>query len=417
MTNNCTFETVEAKIVIRNIDKEGRSTVYIQVCCANGIKRFPTTVKVKLQKSKSITEKSILKSATEKQQQLITKKKNDVVSVLFRAEMDNAHVTKEYLDFHLKKNIDEKNSFFEQYKKFLELHKSEWRHNTYIKHERTFTLLKEYCENCGINMTYDEVSTDFLIGFVAFLAEEYEYSNSSTKTRISDLKCFLNDCADKGLLMNLKFRKYTPYKSVNKKKVIALNEEELRIIKTFTVPEKNWKLEFARDFLVLACATGQRYESLIKLSSANISGDMLTIYQGKTKKMVEFKMNSLAKEMVEKLVLNTPTGKIKHLNNPKMNAYLTELFRDHIAPKHDIFNKEHLRIKHIGSKSIESVKKKWELIKTHTGRKTYINMMIHRGVPTKYIRSVTGHSKAEAFMVYEDNSAEEERYSNQFPDI
>lgn len=411
---------MEPKIIVRNKDKNGRNTVYVQVCCSNGIKRIPTGVKVKGDKKSLSTEKKIVKAATEKQQQLINKKLNSVQNVLFKASMDNQHVTKEYLDFNLKKNNDEKNSFFEQYQRFLDSHKNEWVKNTHLKHTRTFTLLKEYCKLCGLSMTYDNVTEDLMRGFTTYLAEEYNYSNSSTKTRISDLKCFLNECLDKGLLKKAEFRKYRPYKGTGNyvdPLVVTVDEKELKIIKNFKIPEKNWKLEFARDFFVLACATGQRYQSLISLKSVNVDGDMLTVHQGKTKKRIIFKMNGLAKEMIQKMVIEAPNGKMKSLNNPKMNAYLKELFRDHIAPKHDCFNTELSKIKYVGSDPIEIIKKKWEWFGIHTGRRSFINIMIHKNVPTKYIRSVTGHSKAEAFMVYENNREREDFYASEFPEV
>ena len=60
-----------------------------------------------------------------------------------------------------------------------------------------------------------------------------------------------------------------------------------------------------------------------------------------------------------------------------------------------------------GGKLVETVKQKFELITTHTARRSGATNMFNAGIPTIRIMKITGHKTEKAFMKYIKISQEE----------
>ena len=55
-----------------------------------------------------------------------------------------------------------------------------------------------------------------------------------------------------------------------------------------------------------------------------------------------------------------------------------------------------------GNERIDEIKKKWELVGTHTGRRTFIVNALSRGIPPNIVMKWTGHSDYKAMKPYID---------------
>ena len=68
-------------------------------------------------------------------------------------------------------------------------------------------------------------------------------------------------------------------------------------------------------------------------------------------------------------------------------------------------------IEYRGNKRIEKTFKKWELITTHTARKTFIINALYLGVQPEIIRSWTGHKSHKTLELYIKIVSEQKRIS------
>ena len=57
-------------------------------------------------------------------------------------------------------------------------------------------------------------------------------------------------------------------------------------------------------------------------------------------------------------------------------------------------------VKIVGNKRIIEYKEKYEVIKTHTARRTFISLMLEAGEDITTIRSITGHAQLSSFGKY-----------------
>ncbi len=87
-------------------------------------------------------------------------------------------------------------------------------------------------------------------------------------------------------------------------------------------------------------------------------------------------------------------GSVHHISNQKMNTYVKEL-----CEKAEI--KEPFE-KHIykGRDKTVLVVPKYELISTHTGRRTFATNLLSRGVPAEVVMNFTGHRDYKSFSKY-----------------
>ena len=81
-------------------------------------------------------------------------------------------------------------------------------------------------------------------------------------------------------------------------------------------------------------------------------------------------------------------------SNQKMNDYLKEVAQ--LAELNEIVFKSNTK----GGKRIDVKHWKWELVTTHTARRSFATNAYKRGVPTISIMRLTGHTTEKAFMKY-----------------
>jgi integrase len=60
-----------------------------------------------------------------------------------------------------------------------------------------------------------------------------------------------------------------------------------------------------------------------------------------------------------------------------------------------------------GGKEHKETREKWELVSTHTARRTGATLLIKAGAPIAWVMRVTGHKSEKTFMRYIRLSAEE----------
>ena len=193
---------------------------------------------------------------------------------------------------------------------------------------------------------------------------------------------------------------------------VYLNENELKIIEDFDF-SGNPHLDKIRDWFLLLCWTGCRYSDLDKLSKEYIRNDLFQFRQQKTNNIVAIPLHPTVKKILSKYKGEIPTP----ISNQKFNVGLKEAMSI-------IGIDETIKIKHtIGGVLKEEDFKKYELISSHTGRRSFASNAYLAGIPSITIMKITGHKTESAFLKYikitpEEHArkmaeAWEKRYNNQ----
>ncbi len=177
---------------------------------------------------------------------------------------------------------------------------------------------------------------------------------------------------------------------------IYLTEKEVKAIMALT--EFSTQLyETVRDLFVIGCNTGLRFSDYSILRLENINDGFITIDPGKTLRnsKIATKVIIPVHPMVKQILLKYPAGLPKCPPNQVFNRYLKEIGKQ-ISSLDQEFEKKITR-----SHKVERiVYKKWQLLQTHSARRSFCTNMYLKGVPTITIRAISGHKTEESFLKY-----------------
>ena len=110
----------------------------------------------------------------------------------------------------------------------------------------------------------------------------------------------------------------------------------------------------------------------------------------KTGEFVTVPMHPMVKEIIGKYNSEVPYS----LSNQKMNEYLKDIGE---AAKLD---EKRIIVKTKGGVREEKTFSKFQLITTHTARRSFATNLYNQGFPAIYIMKITGHRTEKAFLKY-----------------
>lgn len=260
---------------------------------------------------------------------------------------------------------------------------------TVKSYRQTQRELTDYSSNKNKALSFSEIDLDFYLDFVEHLTAK-GYSPNTIGTRIKDLKMFMNEAYDRGLHINLDFKKKRFKKPKEETFSIYLSSEELTTLYNLNLASSK-RLEKVRDLFIIGCFTGLRFSDLSQLAASNVSADgTITIKTIKTEHTVVIPLHSIVKQILEKYEYDLP----KVPSNQKFNDYIKD-----VAKLAGITEAIHLDKKK-GDLSYKQSLPKWELVTSHTARRSFATNAFIAGVPTISIMKITGHKTESSFMKY-----------------
>lgn len=286
-------------------------------------------------------------------------------------------------------HIDKSNDFYSVFKEYVDSSKLIKTKGTVANYNSVLNKLKEFAETKKWVLTFDSINNDFYEKFVNFLIDQKHLNNSIGKT-IKTIKSFMNYATAKGFNKNMAFMKFKVFREDID--IIYLTENELMEIYNLKLDSKT--LEHVRDSFCFSCFTGLRFSDLSQVSSEYVKDDYLSINITKTKELLKIPLNDYAKEILskyKKLYLNSFPPVI---TNQKTNMYLKQIAKD--AKLNDLIQV----VKYNGSRKIEEVCPKHELICTHTARRTFVTLALEKGIRPEVVMSITGHKDYRTFKKY-----------------
>jgi hypothetical protein len=205
------------------------------------------------------------------------------------------------------------------------------------------------------------------------------------------IKQLMNEATAEGVTSNYSHRS-TKFK-VDGEAVqsVYLTLEELKSVRAVNLPPY---LDNARRLFLLGCYTGLRYSDFSRLKAANVSGGLISIRQSKTGADVVIPVHPVVGWILSE-------GLPRPISNQVLNRYVKEICRR--AGIVSAVVKSSTK----GGKKMSEPFKKYELVVTHTARRSFATNAFLSGVPAISIMRITGHGTDAAFMRYIKVSGEE----------
>jgi integrase len=245
-----------------------------------------------------------------------------------------------------------------------------------------------------IELTFDNIDATTINLFKSYLEGDRKQGVGTVKRNIVFLGTMLNFGIDNGYLKTyqtrlLKFKR----QETNVGDKIFLTLEEVSKLEKITGLEK--KLEKVKDAFLFQCYTGLRYSDIINLKPANITDQYITVVVQKTKKRIVIPITAKARAILDKYEGKTKNGRCLPAYNPvAQNAFLKKLGK--IAKLDKIVQ----IVNFVGNARKEVNKHTWELLTTHTGRRTFATNFILKGGSIVQLSSLLGHSDIRTTQIY-----------------
>jgi len=256
------------------------------------------------------------------------------------------------------------------------------------EYEVTFGYLKKYADKIEKPIDFKDIDLKFYEGFTQYLQGEKLAVNTIGK-KIQTLKIFLNAAKDEGLNSYETFKSKKFVAMTEEADTIYLNEPELEKLyeKDFS---NNIALEQIRDLFLVGCWTGCRFSDLSQITSENISGGFISIKQKKTGSGVVIPLHPVVAS-----ILSKHEGKLPDVTtNQQFNRALKDIAR--LAEINELTHKAITK----GGVKVSKSYKKWELVTTHTARRSFATNLYKSDFPSLSIMAITGHKTEGSFLKY-----------------
>lgn len=312
---------------------------------------------------------------------------------------------------------DEAKGFFDFYDEFTQEMgtQNDWTAATYGK----FAALKRHIIEFSQSIEFEDLNDKGLTKFIEYLRNTLDMRNSTIGKQLGFLKWFLKWANAKGYNNETSYKTFSPKLKATEKKVVFLDWQELLKVYSFEFPElgevlklkdmngKGYEkrstleratLERVRDVFCFCCFTSLRYSDMANLKRSNVFDDHITITTIKTADTLKIELNKYAKAILNKYAdMNFPFDKaLPVISNQRMNEYLKEM--SEICGLNDPITVTYYK----GNKRIDEVYPKWQMIGTHTGRRTFICNALMLGIAPQIVMKWTGHSDYKAMKPYID---------------
>lgn len=266
------------------------------------------------------------------------------------------------------------------------------------------------------NLTFNDIDKKFYRELITWL-EEKGYSVNYVGSIIKDLKRILNYATENEANHNITYQQFKkPAEDVYN---IYLTETEIESIYHLDITTdivKEWhkkqqettgtnknhltdesirrqveSLKQAKNLFVVGCWTGLRVENYLKIDpeiQVNMETGFLHAIANKNGPKLKIPLHRIVREIYKNEGLPGQMSQQKLNEKIKILGELAEI------------NEKIIFTRTIGGKRKEFTKLKYEMITSHTARRSFASNLLSRGIPKQYIMAVTGHSMEKSFNKY-----------------
>lgn len=232
---------------------------------------------------------------------------------------------------------------------------------------------------------FAQINQKFYDAFVAYL-QILNFAQNTVGKHIRVLKLMLNE-APKELKEVASYEKFHVFNE--EVDTIYLNEVELQQLKDANFGDAH-HLDRVRDWFLLLAWTGSRFSDLKKIGKSDIKRGFITFRQQKTNTRVTIPLHPVVQEVLAKYDYQMP----EPISNQRFNEYIKD------ACKRTEINSLENVTTTIGGKLQTTTHPKYELVSSHTGRRSFATNMYKQGLPSLMIMSITGHKTEKSFLKY-----------------
>lgn len=349
----------------------------------------------------------IAKSHPQRNQLLrrLEEKLHEVKQQLYHWEKELGFLTADLVKTKLEEKPVLEKDILTLFDEFLEVKKLTAKHKMVIKLTTIKNHLKIFLGRKKMYLV--EYNQTFINRLTHYWEQKVGLQPNTIHKNFRFILLFLNYLKKEGVIETDFYATFQYPKGVETNTIVLTRDEVLKLINY--VPKTNSEAKIKDLFLILIF-TGLRFGDAVRINRSWIRGDFLFINTQKTGEKVSIPLHPKLKEILAKYGYDL--GPLK-ISNQKFNDYVKGLCKEAgITDSIEIVKYE---------KGVKQylVFPKYNLIASHTGRRTFITNAILAGIPLPVIQKITGHRKLSTLQKYveiadDSKKAQLEKLSNYF---
>lgn len=280
---------------------------------------------------------------------------------------------------------------------YLEHSKNEKKESTHSRIDGHFKTLNAFAKSKGIVLTFESFDEQFGLDFKYYLEKNHKNKalkrtgvSSGTVHNIQKNICaFLNWAHKKDYHQNLRFKRWSTKKP--KTDLQYLTEDQMVKLRNFDLPE-NSSYSTSRDLWLFMAYTGMRVSDMENWKKSNVNGRFIKFISQKANKTCVVPLNSVSESLLKKYDYELPRQA-----SSKINKNIKEILKDA-----GIDNPINRTLKY-GKKNETKELPLCDAITIHSARRSFINLMICKGVEVFQLSSMTGNTVQNLMVYYKTN--------------
>ena len=258
-------------------------------------------------------------------------------------------------------------------------------------YRNTMNHLLGFCESKGIDVNTlmtDHVGMEFCEDFIHYLRADRSLMQNTVKGHHERLNAMLQKAMLYGYAVDNTYKEV----SVPDEEVSSIFLSMTEITRIYYYEGLTRFQEEIRDFFIIGCLTGPRYSDYSRLKESNFdrSTNTIRIKTQKTGAVVSIPMHRFVREILQRYDYNLP--------KPRGIQYFNKAIK--VICKKVGINEPILWERTVGTGVVKKKLEKWEMVSSHTARRSFATNMFLQNVPTYRIMLITGHKSESSFFKY-----------------
>jgi predicted HTH domain antitoxin len=421
---------IEVKFYLNNA-KTDSTTIYAVVHKYGKKYKYPTGVNVETKYWNSAKDRCRLKSEYPEAQfindqldswESIIKEifEKFVIELITPSQDSFRKAVKNKLDDRTHQEPEKKITFLDFMKEFKEsVSRSE---RTLMRYGTTINLIEKYQKEKKVKLDFSDIDMNFYESFKKWMYKS-DLSLNYFGDMIKNIKTFMNEAEERKLhdstghrskkfktvseesdTISLTVEKLMKIYNVEitEKSILELNEELIKEgvktdIRSHNIQRRIQSLKDTRDRFMIGSFTALRYQDFNALNGLTHKSEYITRRNQKTGKLTSIPMHPV----IKKILLSRGDILPPSISNSKMNKGLKILCR--LAGLNELKEVS----KTLGGKRVYKTFPEYQLVGSHTARRSACTNMVKAGIPISIIMVFSGHNKIAHFMKYIRIDAEE----------
>lgn len=257
-------------------------------------------------------------------------------------------------------------------------------------YRKTLDHIRNFELKSGHQLGFDEIDKDFYDSFLGYLRNDKHLSDNTIGKQVKTIKTVMRHALEAKKHTNRDFE-IKSFKTLKEdSESIYLTEDELEKIEKVDLSQ-NLTLDKVRDAFLIGCFTGLRYSDYSDLKIENIKDGFISKEQTKTGNPVTIPVH----EVVNRILAKHQGSPPPIISNQRSNKYLKEICKLIPDLNHVIEIKQQIN----GIATLSKVPK-FQLVSTHTARRSFATNQYKAGIPSITIMAITGHKTEKVFLNY-----------------